>query len=41
VHGSTGNLFGDGIAIWYVQEPNQLGAGNLLFNIYLKQINAK
>lgn len=25
VHGSTGDLFGDGIAIWYVQEPNVLG----------------
>jgi len=25
VHGTTGSLFGDGIAIWYVQEPNQLG----------------
>uniref|UniRef100_A0A914Y3U1 L-type lectin-like domain-containing protein n=1 Tax=Panagrolaimus superbus TaxID=310955 RepID=A0A914Y3U1_9BILA len=25
VHGSTGDLFGDGFAIWYVQEPNVLG----------------
>uniref|UniRef100_A0A915CY95 L-type lectin-like domain-containing protein n=1 Tax=Ditylenchus dipsaci TaxID=166011 RepID=A0A915CY95_9BILA len=25
VHGSTGTLFGDGLAIWYVQEPYQLG----------------
>ncbi|KAI1725627.1 legume-like lectin family domain-containing protein [Ditylenchus destructor] len=25
VHGSTGSLFGDGLAIWYVHEPNQLG----------------
>ncbi|KAF7629283.1 L-type lectin-like domain-containing protein [Meloidogyne graminicola] len=25
VHGSTGTLFGDGFAIWYVQEPNILG----------------
>lgn len=25
VHGSTGDLFGDGMAIWYVQEPNVIG----------------
>uniref|UniRef100_A0A1I7YI54 L-type lectin-like domain-containing protein n=2 Tax=Steinernema glaseri TaxID=37863 RepID=A0A1I7YI54_9BILA len=25
VHGTTGDLFGDGIAIWYAQDPNQLG----------------
>jgi len=25
VHGSTGNLFGDGFAIWYAQDPNILG----------------
>ncbi|VDL73678.1 unnamed protein product [Nippostrongylus brasiliensis] len=25
VTGSTGDLFGDGLAIWYVSEPNQMG----------------
>ncbi|KAL3092372.1 hypothetical protein niasHS_007581 [Heterodera schachtii] len=25
VHGSTGSLFGDGMAIWYVQDPDTLG----------------
>ncbi|PAV75076.1 hypothetical protein WR25_02017 [Diploscapter pachys] len=25
VHGTTGDLFGDGMAIWYVSEPNQMG----------------
>lgn len=25
VHGSTGDLFGDGMAIWYAQEPNVIG----------------
>ncbi|EYC20050.1 hypothetical protein Y032_0023g842 [Ancylostoma ceylanicum] len=25
VTGSTGDLFGDGMAIWYVSEPNQMG----------------
>ncbi|CAI5455032.1 unnamed protein product [Caenorhabditis angaria] len=25
VSGSTGDLFGDGMAIWYVSEPNQVG----------------
>ncbi|MFH4980074.1 hypothetical protein AB6A40_006783 [Gnathostoma spinigerum] len=25
VHGSTGDLFGDGFAIWYVEQPNQIG----------------
>jgi len=25
VHGSTGDLFGDGMAIWYVKEPKVLG----------------
>uniref|UniRef100_A0A7E4UQN5 L-type lectin-like domain-containing protein n=1 Tax=Panagrellus redivivus TaxID=6233 RepID=A0A7E4UQN5_PANRE len=25
VHGSTGDLFGDGFAVWYVQEPKILG----------------
>jgi mannose-binding lectin 2 len=25
VHGATGTLFGDGMALWYVQEPNVIG----------------
>lgn len=25
IHGSTGDLFGDGAAIWYVQDPSQSG----------------
>lgn len=25
VHGTTGDLFGDGFAIWYVQERSQAG----------------
>ncbi len=25
VHGSTGDLFGDGMAIWYAKVPSQLG----------------
>ncbi len=25
VHGSTGEMYGDGLALWYTKEPSQLG----------------
>jgi len=31
VHGSTGTFYGDGIAFWYVKEPDLLGRFNQAF----------
>lgn len=39
VHGSGKNLFGDGFAVWYARDRNQLGKYDLHLNLMDKTVN--
>lgn len=39
VHGSGKNLFGDGFAVWYARDRNQLGKYDLRWNFLDKKMN--
>lgn len=39
VHGSGKNLFGDGFAVWYARDRNQLGKYDLHLNLMDETLN--